>query len=334
MGLLLPPSHSRASENPEKLPANRCHSGTSFAGMTQEGKRPNVIGFDLAKRKGLTPDEARGNLPFVSAADVKIFGGKAMDLGLKDRVAIITGGSYGIGQAVAQHLVQEGAKVAICARHAEQLERTAKELEPNVLAVQADITQAEDIAKLFDQTLGKFARLDILVNNAGGTHLSQLLDLPDEAWQEIIDTNLFSVIRCSRLAIPHMKKQKWGRIINISSIFGKQPGTGMIDYNATKAAVISLTKTLADELAKDNVLVNAVCPGPVRTPLWQEAAKIINPQDPEGMIAGFAAANIPMGRFGRPEEIASLVTFLASERSSFITGAAYDIDGGMVKYMV
>jgi 3-oxoacyl-[acyl-carrier protein] reductase len=257
-----------------------------------------------------------------------------MDLGLKDRVAIVTGASYGIGQAVAQCLVQEGAQVVICARGLEQLERTAKELGSNVLAVQADMTKAADIAQLFDRALGKFARLDILVNNVGDTHLSQLLDLPDEAWQENINANLFSVIRCSRLAIPHMKKQKWGRIINISSIFGKQPSTGMIDYNATKAAVISLTKTLADELVKDNILVNAVCPGPVRTPLWENVAKIINPQDPEGMIAGFAAANIPMGRFGRPEEIASLVAFLASERASFITGAAYDIDGGMVKYMV
>ncbi len=257
-----------------------------------------------------------------------------MDLGLTGRVAIVTGGSYGIGRAVAQSLLQEGAKVAICARNAEQLEHTAKELGPEVLAVQADMSKTADITALFEQTLGKFGKLDILVNNAGGTHLSQLLDLPDEAWQENIDVNLFGVIRCSRAAIPHMRKQKWGRIINISSIFGKQPGAGMIDYNATKAAVISLSKTLADELAKDNVLVNVVCPGPVRTPLWENAAKIINPKDPEGMITGFAVANIPIGRFGRPEEVASLVTFLASERASFITGAAYDIDGGMVKYMV
>jgi 3-oxoacyl-[acyl-carrier protein] reductase len=257
-----------------------------------------------------------------------------MDLGLKGRVAIVTGGSYGIGQAVAHCLLEEGARVAICARDGEQLQRTAKELGPDVLAVQADVSKTADIQTLFDKTLNKFGKLDILVNNAGGTHLSQLLDLPDEAWQENIEVNLFGVIRCSRLALPFMRKQKWGRIINISSIFGKQPGGGMIDYNATKAAVISLTKTLADELAKDNVLVNAVCPGPVRTPLWENAAKMINPKDPEGMIAGFAAANIPIGRFGRPEEIAGLVAFLASERASFITGAAYDIDGGMVKYMV
>ena len=257
-----------------------------------------------------------------------------MDFGLQDRVAIITGASYGIGRAIAESLSQEGAKVAICARNQEQLDQAARALGSDVLAVQADMTQLADIENLFAQTVERYGRLDILVNNAGGTHLSQLLDLPDEAWQENIDVNLFSVLRCSRLALPHMRQQKWGRIINLSSIFGKQPGGGMIDYNATKAAVISLTKTLADELAKDNVLVNAVCPGPVRTALWENAAKMINPKDPDGMIEGFAKANIPLGRFGRPEEIASLVTFLASEQASFITGSAYDIDGGMVKYMV
>ena len=257
-----------------------------------------------------------------------------MDFGLQDRVAIITGASYGIGRAIAESFVQEGVHVALCARNREQLDQTARELGSGVLAIQADMTQVADIEKLFAQTGERFGRLDILVNNAGGMHLSQLLDLPDEAWQDNIDVNLFSVLRCSRLALPRMREQRWGRIINISSIFGKQPGGGMIDYNATKAAVISLTKTLADELAKDNVLVNAVCPGPVRTPLWENAAKMINPEDPDGMIEGFAQANIPLGRFGRPEEIASLVTFLASERASFITGAAYDIDGGMVKYMV
>ena len=196
------------------------------------------------------------------------------------------------------------------------------------------MTKADDIQNLFDQTIEQCGKVDILINNAGGTHLSQLLDLSDEDWQDNIDVNLFSVIRATRLAIPHMQKQKWGRVINLSSIFGKQPGGGMIDYNATKAAVISLTKTLADELAKDNVLINAVCPGPVHTPLWDGAAAVINPDDPQGMMDEFAQANIPVGRFGRVEEVASLVTFLASERASFITGAAYDVDGGMVKYMV
>ena len=257
-----------------------------------------------------------------------------MDLGLSGRVAIVTGSSYGIGKAIAECLIEEGAKVVLCARNLDSLQETTAELGANALAVQADMTSQGDIQALFDKTVEAFGKLDILVNNAGGTHLSQLLDLPDEDWQQNIDVNLFSVIRCTRLAIPLMRAQNWGRVINLSSIFGKQPGAGMIDYNATKAAVISLTKTLADELAADNVLVNAVCPGPVHTPLWDNAAKMIDPNDPQGMMDGFAAANIPLGRFGRVEEVASLVTFLASERASFITGAAYDIDGGMVKYMV
>ncbi len=256
-----------------------------------------------------------------------------MDLGLKDRVAVITGASYGLGEAMAQRLVKEGARVVICARGEEQLNRTAQALGPNALAIQADVSKAADITQLFDSTVKHFGKLDILVNNAGWYHLSQGLDLSDEEWQDNLDINLFSVIRCSRLAVPLMQKQKWGRIVNISSIFGKQPNAGLIDYNTTKAAVISLTKTLADELAKENILVNAVCPGPTRTPLWDGLAKTFNPDDPDGMINDFAAANIPLGRFGRPEEIADLVAFLSSERASFITGAAYDIDGGMVKNM-
>lgn len=256
-----------------------------------------------------------------------------MDLGLTGRVAIITGASYGLGQAMAECLVQEGAQVAICARGAEQLEQTAAKLGPKALAVQADMSKAADINTLFEKTQERFGRLDILINNAGWYHLSQALDLSDDEWQDNLDINLFSVIRCSRLALPAMRQQRWGRIINISSVFGKQPNAGLIDYNATKAAIISLTKTLADELAKDNILVNAVCPGPVRTPLWEGLATTFNPDDPDAMMNDFAAANIPLGRFGRPEEIASLVAFLASERSSFITGAAYDIDGGTVKNM-
>lgn len=256
-----------------------------------------------------------------------------MDLGLKDRVAVVTGASYGLGEAMAQRLAKEGAHVVICARGEEQLARTAQALGPQALAVRADVSKAADIQTLFDTTVQQFGTLDILVNNAGWYHLSQGLGLSDEEWQDNLDINLFSVIRCSRLAVPLMQKQKWGRIVNIASIFGKQPNAGLIDYNTTKAAIISLSKTLADELAKDNILVNAVCPGPTRTPLWDGLAKTLNPDDPDGMMNDFATAHIPLGRFGRPEEIADLVAFLCSERAGFITGAAYDIDGGMVKNM-
>lgn len=256
-----------------------------------------------------------------------------MDLGLKDRVAVVTGASYGLGEAMAQRLAKEGAHVVICARGEEQLARTAQALGPQALAVRADVSKAADIQTLFDTTVQQFGKLDILVNNAGWYHLSQGLGLSDEEWQDNLDINLFSVIRCSRLAVPLMQKRKWGRIVNIASIFGKQPNAGLIDYNTTKAAIISLSKTLADELAKDNILVNAVCPGPTRTPLWDGLAKTLNPDDPDGMMNDFATAHIPLGRFGRPEEIADLVAFLCSERAGFITGAAYDIDGGMVKNM-
>ena len=256
-----------------------------------------------------------------------------MDLGLKDRVAVVTGASYGLGEAMAQRLAKEGAHVVICARGEEQLARTAQALGPQALAVRADASKAADIQTLFDTTVQQFGKLDILVNNAGWYHLSQGLGLSDEEWQDNLDINLFSVIRCSRLAVPLMQKRKWGRIVNIASIFGKQPNAGLIDYNTTKAAIISLSKTLADELAKDNILVNAVCPGPTRTPLWDGLAKTLNPDDPDGMMNDFATAHIPLGRFGRPEEIADLVAFLCSERAGFITGAAYDIDGGMVKNM-
>jgi 3-oxoacyl-[acyl-carrier protein] reductase len=260
-----------------------------------------------------------------------------MDLEIKDRVAIVTGGSRGLGRVSALALAREGVNVAICGRTQSTLDETVAEMKSlgvSATGVVADISDPPSAQEVYDSTVAELGAVDILVNNVGGRRGTTIMNTTEEQFKAGFEFNLFGALRLMRLVLPGMKENRWGRIINISSIFGKQPGTGMIDYNATKAAVISLTKTLADELAKDNVLVNAVCPGPVRTPLWQEAAKIINPQDPEGMIAGFAAANIPMGRFGRPEEIASLVTFLASERSSFITGAAYDIDGGMVKYMV
>jgi len=262
-----------------------------------------------------------------------------MDLGLKGRVALVTGASRGIGRACALVLAEEGCNVAICARGEEALEETAEEIRAKgveVLAVQADVTKLEDIKNFVAKAAKKFGRIDIVVNNAGTGRLSDLMTLPEEEFRYNMDLMFFGLIQCSKEVIPHMRKQGWGRIINISSIFGKQPG-GLVDYDSIKAAVIMFTKDLANYLAKDNILVNAVCPGPIRTPLWEGPGQL---GDQLGQILGmsgqeaikwFAGQNIPLGHHGDPEDIANMVAFLASEKAKFITGQAINVDGGMVK---
>ncbi len=265
-----------------------------------------------------------------------------MDLGLKGKVALVTGGSRGIGKATALALAEEGCNVAICARGKEALDEAAAEIGVKgvqVLALQADVTKPEDIKNFVAQAAEKFGRVDILVNNAGTGRLSDLMELPEEEFRYNMDLMLFGLIRCSKEVIPHMRKQGRGRIINISSIFGKQPG-GLVDYDSIKAAVIMFTKDLANYLAKDNILVNAVCPGPTRTLLWEGPGQL---GDQLGQMLGmsgqeaitwFAEQNIPLGHHGDPEDIANMVAFLASEKASFITGQAINVDGGMVKVCV
>jgi 3-oxoacyl-[acyl-carrier protein] reductase len=262
-----------------------------------------------------------------------------MDFGLKGKVALVTGGSRGIGKACALVLAEEGCNVGICARGKEALDEVAEEIRTlgvEVLAVQADITNIEDIAKMVAATVEKFGRVDILVNNAGTGRLSDLLTFPDEEFKYNLELMLFGVIRACREVIPHMRKQGRGRIINISSIFGKQPG-GLVDYDSIKAAVIMFTKDLSNYLVKDNILVNAVCPGPIRTPLWEgpgglgdQLGGMLGKLGQEA-ITWFAEQNIPLGHYGLPEDIASMVAFLASEKAKFITGQAINVDGGMVK---
>jgi len=262
-----------------------------------------------------------------------------MDLELKGKVALITGGSRGIGMACAMALAEEGCNIVICARGKEALEEAAQEIAAQgveVLATPADVTKPEETSKLVSRAAEKFGRIDVLVNNAGTGRLSDLMELPEEEFRYNMDLMLFGPIQLSKQVIPHMRAQGGGRIINISSIFGKQPG-GLVDYDAIKAAVIMFTKDLANYLAKDKILVNAVCPGPIRTQLWEGDGQL---GDQLGGMLGmsgqeaidwFAQQNIPLGRHGNPEEIASMVTFLASERASFITGQAINVDGGMVK---
>lgn len=265
-----------------------------------------------------------------------------MDLGLKGKVALVTGASQGIGKACALALAEEGCNLAVCARRRGPLEQAAEEMKANgveVLSVAADVTQPEDLKRFVSQAAQRFGRIDILVNNAGTGRLSDPLDLPEEEFRYNMDLMLFAPIQCSRAVIPLMKKQGTGRIINISSIFGKQPG-GLLDYDAIKAAVIMFTKDLSNYLAKDNILVNAVCPGPICTPLWEGPGAL---GDQLGQVLGmsgqeaikwYAGQNIPLGHHGDVEDIANMVAFLASDKAKFVTGQAINVDGGMVKCMI
>lgn len=254
-----------------------------------------------------------------------------MDLGLKGKVAIVTGGSRGLGRAAALGLAAEGCRVSICARGKEALERTAQEVRATgaeVLDVAADMTVPSDIHRLVQETVRTFGRLDILVNNVGGGRGGP--DPTDEEWQGALEVNLFAAIRASRLALPEMRLQEWGRIINIASIWGREAGGGAT-YNAAKAAVISFSKSLAARVALEGITVNAVCPGSIAFPGGGWARRL--EQDPEGM-AQFIRQNIPGGRFGRAEEVADVVVFLASKRASWVTGAAITVDGGQSRSLI
>jgi 3-oxoacyl-[acyl-carrier protein] reductase len=262
-----------------------------------------------------------------------------MDFGLKGRVALVTGASRGIGKACALILAEEGCNLTICARGKEVLQKAAEEIKAKgaeALAIEADVTKPQDIKNFVAKAAEMFGRIDILVNNAGTARLSDLMELPFEEFRDNMDLMFFGLIQCSKEVIPHMRKQQFGRIINISSIFGKQPG-GLVDYDSIKAAVIMFTKDLANYLAKDNILVNAVCPGPIRTSLWEGEGQL---GDQLGQMLGmsgseaikwFAQQNIPLGHHGEPEDIANTVAFLASEKAKFITGQAINVDGGTVK---
>lgn len=249
-----------------------------------------------------------------------------MDLGLSGKVALITGGSRGIGRAIAMDLAREGCHVAFSARGTEVLRATEKDvaaLGAQVLAVQADMTSAGDVERLVNTTAERFGGVDILVNNVGGSRGGQNWDTPDEDWAEVLYLNLFAAIRAARHVIPLMRKRKWGRIINISSIYGREAG-GAMTYNAVKASMNSWSKSLAKQLAKDGILVNVVAPGSILFPggSWERRQ-----QDNPAFIENFVRTEMPLGRFGHPEEVAAMVAFLASERASLMTGACINVDG-------
>ncbi len=248
-----------------------------------------------------------------------------MDLGLKDKVAIVTGSSRGIGRAIALGLVEEGCRVTLTARHEEELRQAAEEVRSRgveALPIQADVTQPEGVRQVVQETMGAFGRIDILVNNVGGSRGGQWMDSSEEDYRETLEVNLFPAIRFSQAVVPQMRRQGGGAIVNIASIWGREAG-GKIAYNLAKAAEISLSKAMARDLAPFRIRVNSVAPGSALFPggSWDRRMKA----DPAGM-AEFVRRELPLG-FGTPEEVANVVVFLASDRASHVSGACWVVDG-------
>ena len=260
-----------------------------------------------------------------------------MDLGLTGRAALVCGASSGLGKAVAMALGREGARVAICARTEEKLLQAAEDIRrrtgAEVLAIPADVSVAAEARMAVQKAFAHFGKLDILVTNAGGPPPGHFLDLPEEAWQKALDLNLLSTLHLCREAVPHMKAAGWGRIINISSFAAKQPIEGLILSNTARAGALGLAKSTATELAPYNILINTVCPGSFETERHFDLARRRAAQ--EGITVEEYLKNrvkeIPLRRAGKPEEFADLVVFLTSERASYITGDAIQIDGGVVR---
>jgi len=252
-----------------------------------------------------------------------------MDLGLKDKVAIVTGSSRGLGLASAAALVAEGCLVSICARGEARLSEAAGELRAlaggadHVLTVAADLSSESGVADVIARTVGTFGGVDILVNNVGLARGGTITDTTDAHWHEALDHTLFPAIRASRLAVPEMRRRGGGAIVMIASIYGREAG-GRMTYNAVKAAEISLAKSMAQQLARDNIRVNSVAPGSISFPggSWHRRQQ----EDPAG-IAEFVRNELPFGRFGRPEEVGAVVAFLASPRASWMSGASVTVDG-------
>jgi NAD(P)-dependent dehydrogenase (short-subunit alcohol dehydrogenase family) len=254
-------------------------------------------------------------------------------LGLEDRRGLVTGGSKGLGEAIARELVAEGARVAICSRNEREVIATAEEIGA-AYAQAADVTDPEQVRDFVARSADALGGIDFLVNNAGGAHPGTFETLSDENWVADLDVKLFSLIRCSRQVLPHMRAAAGGRIVNIGAVYSRYPDPTFFATSVNRAAGNSFTKTLALELAKDNVLVNGVNIGFVITPQWENIHQRRAPELPrEEFFDRFARQEVPLGRFGTPDEVSGIVAFLLSERASYITGASIDVAGGMGKYV-
>ena len=258
-----------------------------------------------------------------------------MDLSLQGKIAMITGGSHGLGKPAAESLAREGCKVAICARGQENLDSTVAELKAKgyeIMAVQADVMKQADLKNFHDETIKAFGAVDILVNNAGGRKgTADFQETGVGTFREGMEFNFMSAVELISLVIPHMREQKWGRVISISSIYGREYG-GSIDYMTGKAALIAFSKHLALNLMKENVLVNCIAPGSIDFPgsSWDRFQQNSTPEQ----VADFIDRNLPAGKFGWPEPIGDTVAFLASENASMITGTCLNVDGGQSRSLL
>jgi 3-oxoacyl-[acyl-carrier protein] reductase len=256
-----------------------------------------------------------------------------MDLGLRGKTALVTAASKGMGKATAMGLAAEGARILMCARTAADIKAAADEVRTKtgaeVVEMAADVTKKDDVERLIKRADEAFGGVDILVANAGGPPRGSLSEMTDEQWYGAFDTTVLFVVRLIRGVLPSMQRKKWGRILTIQSVSVKQPVPGLLLSNAVRPGVAGMVKTLSEELGKDNITINVVCPGKILTDRFLGGAKQSGLSHEEYVKRG--GADVPLGRVGTPEEFANVMVFLASERASYVTGVALQVDGGLIR---